>query len=233
MSVALGTIASHRTAPVAAGLPMTGLQLWLDADDASTFTYNGGRVSEWRDKSGNNRHAALAASGPIHDGVINGRAAVRFDLGVTAALTITAFAASYTAAELFVVIDITTENSGAYFGLWGTATDFSHYPTGGVIYESWGTTVRKTVGNPVTDVLNPHIYNLQTAANYYAARINSEALFSTATNTVGFRATPYEIPMSANCPVGLMGEFVMYDRVLSAGDRTAADAYLRTKWGIA
>lgn len=31
------------------------LALWLDADDASTITLNGSTVSQWRDKSGNNR----------------------------------------------------------------------------------------------------------------------------------------------------------------------------------
>ena len=233
MPTAVGIVADSYNAPAGGGggLPLTGLQLWLDADDASTFTYVTGRVSEWRDKSGNNRHATLAASGPFHDGVINGRPAVRFAPTVTAGLSVTGFASGYTAAELFAVIDITTENNGAYFYGFGTATDSSHYPAGGTIYETWGTTARQTVGNPVTDLLNPHVYNLQTAAGYYAANINSEALFSTASNTVGFRATPYEIPQHVNVPDGLLGEFVMYNRVLSAGDRTQAMTYLKTKWG--
>ncbi|MBT8038211.1 MAG: InlB B-repeat-containing protein, partial [Verrucomicrobiae bacterium] len=40
----------------------TTTALWLDADDASTFTLNGGNVEEWRDKSGNSRHAGQAAT---------------------------------------------------------------------------------------------------------------------------------------------------------------------------
>jgi len=39
------------------------LALWLDASDASTVTSSGGLVSEWRDKSGNARHAVQATSG--------------------------------------------------------------------------------------------------------------------------------------------------------------------------
>ena len=35
----------------------SSLALWLDADDASTITSSAGLVSEWRDKSGNSRHA--------------------------------------------------------------------------------------------------------------------------------------------------------------------------------
>ncbi len=42
--------------------------LWLDAADASTVTLNGSTVSQWRDKSGNSRHAsqATAANQPTY-----------------------------------------------------------------------------------------------------------------------------------------------------------------------
>jgi hypothetical protein len=43
--------------------------LWLDASDISTITKDGNnRVSEWRDKSGNNRHAVqpTTAGRPVH-----------------------------------------------------------------------------------------------------------------------------------------------------------------------
>jgi len=39
---------------------LTGLVLWYDAADYSTITETGGRVEEWRDKSGNNFHATQA-----------------------------------------------------------------------------------------------------------------------------------------------------------------------------
>lgn len=39
-----------------------GLALWLDANDSSTITLNSTTVSEWRDKSGNARHAAQATA---------------------------------------------------------------------------------------------------------------------------------------------------------------------------
>lgn len=41
---------------------IVGLQLWLDGADSSTITLNGSTVSEWRDKSGNNRHAVQATA---------------------------------------------------------------------------------------------------------------------------------------------------------------------------
>lgn len=36
--------------------------LWLDAADTSTITQSGGTVSQWNDKSGNNRHVSQAIS---------------------------------------------------------------------------------------------------------------------------------------------------------------------------
>lgn len=37
---------------------LPGLRMWLDASDASTITASGGKVSEWRDKSGLAHHLA-------------------------------------------------------------------------------------------------------------------------------------------------------------------------------
>jgi len=47
----LGIIASSKKASP----PVSGYTLWLDAADASVFTYSSGTiVSQWTDKSGNN-----------------------------------------------------------------------------------------------------------------------------------------------------------------------------------
>ena len=71
-----------------AGSPWTpemltvGLALWLDASDASTVTASGGAVSQWRDRSGNNRHAgqATATAQPLRvDAALGGRPAMVFD----------------------------------------------------------------------------------------------------------------------------------------------------------
>lgn len=45
--------------------------VWLDADDSSTITESNGTVSEWRDKSGNSRHAnqTSTSDSPIYDSI--------------------------------------------------------------------------------------------------------------------------------------------------------------------
>ena len=59
------------------------LGLWLDADDASTFTFGTGTaVATWADKSGAGRNMtqATSANRPTrNDGTVNGRASVDFD----------------------------------------------------------------------------------------------------------------------------------------------------------
>ena len=59
----------------------SSLALWLDADDASTITLNGSAVSQWDDKSGNDRHAAqgVAAQQPVYTANgINGNPSLTF-----------------------------------------------------------------------------------------------------------------------------------------------------------
>lgn len=63
---------------------IAGLSLWLDADDADTLTKHtdgtgSSRVSEWRDKSGNDNHVTQVAAGSQPGiGMINGRNAIDF-----------------------------------------------------------------------------------------------------------------------------------------------------------
>ena len=55
--------------------------IWLDANDASTFTFSSGStVSAWRDKSGNGRHTQTAAASPVRGTVnLNGLPTVSFN----------------------------------------------------------------------------------------------------------------------------------------------------------
>ena len=128
-------------------IPTSGLQLWLDADDATTFSYSSGSVvSQWRDKSGGEHHADahVGQTTPTRDVTINGRTALYFHSGSEqgTALFVPAFAAAYTAAEVFIVLDLVTDNGGSYLYAFGTDTQFSHYTAGTVVYENFGTNAR-------------------------------------------------------------------------------------------
>ena len=69
------------------------LALWLDAEDTDSITLNGSTVSQWSDKSGNDRHAtqSTAANQPTYSATgLNGKPSLLFDgtndvmLGVSA-----------------------------------------------------------------------------------------------------------------------------------------------------
>lgn len=76
-----------------------GLEGWWDAADAASVTLDSGRVSEWRDKSGNGRHAANSTSGSTQpdyvEGGRNGLSVLRFTAASTQRLTIASSTAAF------------------------------------------------------------------------------------------------------------------------------------------
>jgi hypothetical protein len=244
MPTALGTVASHRSVTATGPIPTTGLAGWWDADDASKFTYSSGTaVSEWRDKSGGGHHfgQTLVQQQPARNGTMNGRTAVTFN-GAGQHLRTSNFAGAFTSGEIFVVVDLAVENSSGLMHFWGYDSQNDHYPfSDGNIYEGWGTTARRNLGNPVDSLLAPHIYNLRSAPGSYVAAVNGAELFSTSTNTVTFLtyAGPlaHELGNGASSfdgttLNGTVAEVVMYNRVLSTVERQQVESYLRSKWII-
>jgi hypothetical protein len=100
----------------------SALALWLDAEDAASITLNGSTVSQWSDKSGNNRHATqpTAANQPTYNAsnsILNGKPSI----GATTNVGVVGVTCpSFTAREFFFVI--------AYRG-GSDATFTSNYPT--------------------------------------------------------------------------------------------------------
>ena len=94
-----------------------GLVLWLDAADDSTFSYSSGiSVSQWRDKSGNNRHFFQATAGnqPSRSAVVNSRKAIQF----------TAASSQYLRYNSKIINNTT---GGSVFVAWRTAGETNAY----------------------------------------------------------------------------------------------------------
>jgi hypothetical protein len=240
MPTALGTIASGYKATTGP-IPTTGLQGWWDADDASTFTYSSGAiVSQWRDKSGNNRHANASggAAPTVVPASMNGHPTL-YLTGALCWMNIAPFASAYTTAELFAVLKIKTlAGNGArsqMLAAWGINTEVGWYPfVDGTVYENWGITGRPAMGVASTaTLLAPHIYNIRLAPGSITAVINGTTIGSSGA-TVGFGNTiPYKFGIEANVnepPDGYIAEIVMYDRVLSTVERQQVESYLTAKW---
>lgn len=93
------------------------LALWLDAADDTTFSYSSGTsVSQWRDKSGNNRHFFQATAGnqPSRNSVINSRKTVQF----------TAASSQYLRYNDKIINNTT---AGSVFFVWRTAGETQAY----------------------------------------------------------------------------------------------------------
>ena len=94
-----------------------GLALWLDAADDSTFSYSSGTsISQWRDKSGNNRHFFQATAGnqPSRSAVVNSRKAIQF----------TAASSQYLRYNSKIINNTT---GGSVFVAWRTAGETNAY----------------------------------------------------------------------------------------------------------
>jgi len=143
------------------------------------------------------------------------------------------FCSGYTAGEFFIVFKLDNETS--YLSPWDFGSDgtsnFLTY-TNGNIYDGWGTTARKSCGNPVPNMTVYNVYNPRSEAGSWVALINNAAFYSTATNTAGFHTAPIlgRCRDSSYYWHANVAEFFMYDSILASGDRTSNADGLKTKY---
>ena len=211
---------------------ITGLQLWLKAD-AITGLIDGDPVTTWPDGSGlaNNATQSTVAKKPTFKTAIqNGLPVVRFD-GVDDSMSLPNFLSALTAGELFIVLNRRLAgNQGSH--TFGPASGGSYYGFSDVLYDEFGSTVRRDAFAPVPVGWN--VYGISAAAGSWTARFNGVSQFSTATNTVGFHTAPAIGVNHINFySAHDWGEVLIYDSKLSDANRQAVETHLVAKWGIA
>ena len=227
--------------PPAGYPPVSGYSLWLDADNAASFTYSSGTsVSQWNDRSGNNYNFAQSTSTYQPDrqnAVQNGKASVYFSADN---LTNTSWNWSTSAFTVFAVVKnrtspsydgILSRNSATSLQLGydnsnhfaissvSTATSSSNLTNTGsnadvIVYQSTG----PTAGNIFVD-----LYKNGTAGS---APLALTGLIAGSTNVLG--AT---INTGIDGIVGYISEVIIYPSSLSSTDRNSVNSYLKTKWG--
>jgi hypothetical protein len=238
---------------------LSGLVLWLDADDPATMydaTTGGsqvaleGTIARWQDKSGQNNHATQFQlnSRPLKKtAFINGKHAVHHDgaddcLELTYSLDASVFTAlcvlkktsATTSNYVFTLVQNTLGMGGALPYLFINALDFSN-------------TTQSTSRR-----VSPAGYNSHIGQGFgYSELSTNPALLALRMNPGRFRAnkTAYTTANSSNSTtcgsfdnlcgeVGLwsawaaIGELVFYNRDLTDAEFTACENYLATKWGI-
>lgn len=222
---------------------VTGLHLWLRGDQ--TGVADGAEITTWSDLSGQNNFCSGAgATKPVlrATGGPDSQPCVEFE-GTVSYFTVPNFHTGFTAAHAFAIVKIDVEppsvasKCGPPFGHFGNEVSelASAYPfTDSNVYENFGTTVRKSTGNPTPALTNWHLYEIRTASGAWSNWFNGTSHFSTGTNTVGFRNNAFigrdETGGTINFLDGRIAEGLIYNKVLSAGEILTVKGYFTSRY---
>lgn len=222
---------------------VSSLKLWLDADDASSFTFSSGTiVSQWADRSGNGVHVSqgTTANQPTRSGTLNGRKTLIFD-GSNDGLKSANGALAINPITAFIVCKSTT-TSRVMHGVAHTVTHNSpwfrwvhyHSPTNSTSI-SQRVNGTESIGANGTVVTSGHAtyYLDSTAGDTY---VNSVRKINAAGATITYpNSTPYVLCMNVlggENMVGEVAEVMIYGKQLSADEHAQVAAYILAKWGI-
>ena len=212
-----------------------GPTVWLKADLGTGQTVDGASVTTWSDQSGNSNNATGSGTPPVYKtNVQNGLPVVRGS-GLGPFFTLPSLASLTVATVVIVVRSIDNGVSTNKDGLWaiGTSANETLFPyVTNTIYDDFGTNSRKTTVSPPTSLGVFNVYEVQTAAGAWTSWLNGTQLYTTASNTVAFSATPllFKANSTGNTFDGDLGELLLYPTALSTANRQAVEAYLKAKW---
>jgi hypothetical protein len=229
---------------------ITGLQLWLDAAQI-TGKSDGDEISTWSDVSGNSRDATgvvvntleptyRATDGPNSMPAVR---MVRSDNGQGGYFTLADFLTGLaaTSGHCLVVVKIDNDPPSANnhaappLGDWGTSTDeYYCFPSDNGIYDGWGSSVRKTTGDPTPALTSWRLYEVRSASGAWSNRIDGTVHFSTGTNTVAWSSAPKigRSTTSSKFMHGLIAEIVFYNKILDSTEYQTIKDYFTTKYGL-
>lgn len=235
---------------------ISGLALWYDGADASTFTLNGSNVSRWSDKSGNNRHGVQATAGsqPAYGTWSAGKRAldnsdfrtgflsVSSGLGMTRNIGAFCISAAIrvvadSTGQAFFVATTSVGNSRVRMSVNETAGGTAGFAAIGrrldanVIAGAYGGTT--PVANADYIVTGVWDFTNATAQIYSGGTLlNSNTSFQTAGNTSDTDSTAVQIMGLGAFFYGQIGECVAYARRPSDAERIRLERYLGRKWGV-
>lgn len=126
-------------------------------------------------------------------------------------------------------------NSGTACGVWelGASGEINWFPwpTDSGVYDNFGSTVRKTTGNPTLDLSTAfRTYCVVSAPGEWTSRFDGTQHYTTATNTVGFPAAPFLGGSGGQWLDGDVADFILYDRKLSSAEILMVEAWLDSEY---
>lgn len=211
---------------------ISGQKLWLKGDDAAT-----GTITTWADASGNGNDATAVDTPQGVASVLNGHKIVRFD-GVDDHFTFGDFISGFTGGEVFIVIKIDADPppDATRSGLWHFGgTDNTHYPfTNALIYEIFGSNVRRDGIDPAADLATWKVYSVSANSSSWLAHLDGTQIHSEGSNTVAFTTTP-KLGISrggVHFLDGDVAEMILYNRSLTTTERGNVWHYLAEKYAL-
>lgn len=239
----LGIVASSTSK----GLPVSGASLWLDASDATTFTFSSGtRVSQWNDKTANGYHfvQATGASQPDRSATQNGKSAVKMRVsGTTYFMTNTSLGDwSASAFTFFSVIDFNGGDFSAIIGRNSTAALAmgSDQGSGEFAISRIGQATASSNLQPTGSNADVAVYKSagistgSISVNFYkngtagSASLTLTSLVSGNKNIIGASGDGAADAFGND---GYICELILYPSQLSDANRNLVEAYLKSKWG--
>lgn len=161
-----------------------GLVAWYSAE-AETGYADGAAMTQWTDRSGNGNHAVAGATAPVWRAALGpaGGPTIEFEGGWFTLPS--GIMSGATIGEVATIARARVDNQGWWsFG----SSDVPHFPYGGVLYDSFGSTSRPAI-EPVSLDTWYRYQNLSKAGGR-GAWLNGVQVDSAVTNSVSFPAAP-------------------------------------------
>jgi len=240
--------------------PASGSAIWIDASDASTFTFSSGSVvSQWNDKSGNSRNFSqgTVANQPSRTGSRNGLSTVVFD-GTNDRMQATNATGNYTSWSLFVVTFSNSASTQRIFGKRNAGAADESY--GAVHFSSKLYALARNLSSAVNATLlnasdglfgittngsSADIGSLRLLSQTVSNNVDTKVRYQTA-NLASATAGSQSVTNTVNPFIGALNvsgsffeflngeiaEMLLYPSALSDADREQTETYLKNKWGL-
>jgi len=223
-------------------LDISGLQLWLDADDSETITLNGSTVSQWDDKSGNDYHCVqgVASNQPTYaTAAQNGRNVVRLDgindymqnstntiVGGSNSRTVFVACKNTDASGITYPFALATRNYSSAGELFLISSEVGVRVSFGSIV--WSTSLYSSAGIITVQTNGTDVNQLLGWLNGSSLSVSSSSTRTLSTQ-VGYMVGD---SVTSSTWSGDVMEILVYNSNLSTSNRESVESYLSGKWGI-
>jgi hypothetical protein len=219
---------------------LAGLDFWLDASDASTITVATG-VSEWRDKSGRNKHFTQTTGNnqpATGSATMGGKNAILFD-GTDDFLECATPMTDALPLTFFFVFRLVAKLSNSIYYAGGTAASnfhLRHNASGGSPMVVAGGGIAHTVSGDREGIDDILLYRVPATGDSLARRSGTAFINNNATlkpqNLGGTHRIARNVGGFTSYANIAVAEIISYNSLLSDTQVATVEKYLSKKWGV-